>query len=50
MTAGLARVGGMTAEFRPVCATDISGRVVYLLDNDGRYLLDSDNKNLKTNR
>ena len=50
VSVSLARNGGMSASLRPVCATDIHGRVVYLLYNDGRYLLDSDNKNLKTNK
>lgn len=46
----LTRVGGMTAYLAPICATDIHGNVIYLLDKDGTYLYDSENKQLKTIR
>ena len=50
MSVSFTRNGGMTASFRPVCATDIHERVIYLRDNDGKYLFDSDNKQLTTIR
>ena len=44
----LERIGRMTAYLSPICATDIHGRIVYLLDNEQKYLFDIDNKQLKT--